>query len=160
MWLLPQKRVLAPKIVFFRWKKFISLHVMMKKVTDRGFLAFWTFENERKFRRKLKNGPKNLKFRKKWVLLFQTPSDVRIYHHHTSYYTDHQFPTITTNRLVIHREFYLFLNQTVLFICSMNNLSPMRKLSLFQKTTKLQLYCEYNCEHETAPCLRIIIITL
>ncbi len=36
--------------------------VMMKKVTDRGFLAFWPFENEQKFRRKRKNGVKNLKF--------------------------------------------------------------------------------------------------
>ncbi len=61
------------------------------------------------------------------------PWNVRTYHYHTSYYADHQFPIINTNHLVIHRcEFYLCLSWTVLFICFMT-------------------------EHETAPCLRIII---
>ncbi len=70
---------------------------------------------------------------KKWVLPSQTLWNVRTYHHHTSYYTDHRFPIINTNRFVIHRcEFYLLLNQTVLFICCMTNLSSMRKLSLFR----------------------------
>ncbi len=38
-----------------------------KSRADRGFLAFLSFENERKFRRKRKNVVKNLKFSKKWV---------------------------------------------------------------------------------------------
>ncbi len=122
------------KIVFFLVEKNFLLHmVMMKKVADRGFLTFWLYENERKFRKKRKNVAKNLKFGKKWVLPFQTPWNGRTYHHHTSYYTDHRFPIINTNHFVIHsREFYLFPNQTVLFICFMTNLSLMWKLSFFQ----------------------------
>ncbi len=61
------------------------------------------------------------------------PWNVRTYHYHTSYYTDHRFPIINTNHFVIHRcEFYLCLNWTVLFICFMT-------------------------EHAMAPYLRIII---
>ncbi len=111
---------------------------IMKKVADRGFLAFSPFENERKFRRKRKDDAKNLKFSKKWVSTTTgtsptKPWNVRTYHYHrTSYYMDHWFSIINTNHFIIHHcEFYLFLNRTVLFICFMTNLSPMRKLSLF-----------------------------
>ncbi len=138
MWLLPQKRVLVPKIVFFFFGKNLLLHmVMMKKVADRGFEAFWPFEIEQKFQRKRKNNAKNLKFGKNWVSTSTgtsiKPWNVRTYHHHKSYYTDHWLPIINTNRFVIqYCEFYLFLNRTVLFIYLMTNLSPMRKLYLFQ----------------------------
>ncbi len=82
--------------------KNLFLHVViMKKVTDRGFLAIWPFENERKFRRKCKNAAKNLKFDKKWVLPSQTPWNIRTYHHHTSYYADHQFLISNTNHFVV-----------------------------------------------------------
>ncbi len=130
MWLLQQKRVLAPKIFFFFFfGKNLSHMVMMKEVADWGFLAFWSFENRQKFRRTHKNATKNLKFGKKWVLTSWTPWNVRTNHHHTSYYVDYRFPIINTNHFVINRcEFYLFLNGTVLFICFMTNLSPMRKL--------------------------------
>ncbi len=137
MWLLPQKRVVAPKICFvfcflFFEKNLIVHVVMMKKVADRSFLANWPFENEWKFRRKRKNAAKNLKFSKKLVLSSQTIWNLQMCHHHTSYYADHWIPIINTNRFVIHYcEFYLFLNRTVLFICFMTNLSPMWKLSLF-----------------------------
>ncbi len=122
---------------FFFVGKNLFLHMVMKKVADRGFLAFWPFENERKFRRNRKNAAKNLIFGKKWVSTTTgtsiKPWSVRTYHHHTRYYADHQFPIINTNRFVIHNcEFYLFLNRTAPFICIMTNLSPMRKLSLFQ----------------------------
>ncbi len=103
-----------------------------KKVANRSFLAFWPFENEQKFRRKRKNAAKNLKFSKKWILSSQTPWNLRMYHHDTSYYADHRFLIINTNRFIIHRcEYYLFLNRTVLFICFITNLSPMWKLSFF-----------------------------
>ncbi len=40
-------------------RKNLLLHVvMMKKVADRGFFAFWPFENEQKFRMKCKNAAK------------------------------------------------------------------------------------------------------
>ncbi len=126
---------LSPKIFFFLSEK-VSYTWWWWKVTDPGFLAFWPFENERKFRRKRRNAAKNLKFGKKWVLTTTCtsptkPWNVRMYHYHTSYYADHRFPIINTSRFVIHRcEFYLFLNRTVWFICFMTNLSPMRKLSL------------------------------
>ncbi len=149
----------------FLSEKNLLLHVMMmKKVNDWGFLAFWPFENDQKFRRKCKNVTNNLKFDKKWVSTTTgtstKPWNVRTYcHHHTSYYTNHQFPIINTNPFVIPRcELSLFLNRTVLFICFMTNVSPMRKLFV-PNTTKLQFYCEYNCERETAPCLQIITIT-
>ncbi len=138
MWLLSQKHVLAPKIIFFLVGKNLLHALLMKKVSDRGFLAFWPFENEQKCRRKHKNAAKNLKFGKKWVSTTTDssstkPWNVRKYHHYASYYTDHRFPIINTNRFVIrHCEFYIFVNQTVLFICFMTNLSPMRKLSLFR----------------------------
>ncbi len=118
------------------------LHVMiMKKFADRGFLAFWPFKNERKFR--IKGTAKPPKFGKKGVSTTTgtstKPWNVQTYHHHnhhhhhTSYYTDHQFPIINTNHFVIHHcEFYLFLNWAVLFICFMTNLLPMWKLSLFR----------------------------
>ncbi len=120
-----------------------TFKVMMKKVADRGFLAFWPFENERKLRGKCKNVTKSLKFDKKWVsTTFGTstePWNVRMYHHHhhhhANYYADHRFPfpVINTNPFVIHCcEFHLFLSRTVLIICFMTNLSPMRKLSLFR----------------------------
>ncbi len=87
-----------PRSFFFCVGKNLLLPVvMMKKVTNRGFLAFWPFENERKFIRKQKNSAKNLKFGKKWVLPFQALWNVRLYHHHTSYYTDHLFPIININ---------------------------------------------------------------
>ncbi len=61
------------------------------------------------------------------------PWNVKTCHYHTSYYTDHRFPIININRFVIHCcEFYFCLNWTVLFICFMT-------------------------EHETAPCLLVII---
>ncbi len=146
---------------FFYVRKNLLLHmVMMKKVGDRGFLTFWPCENEWKFRRKRKNAAKNLKFGKKWVLPSQTFWNVRTYHYHISYYADHRFPIINSNRFIIHWcEFYLFLNRTVLFICFMTNLSPMQKTIFVPNTTKLQFYCEYSCECKTALCLRILIIT-
>ncbi len=136
MWLLPQKHVLTPKIHFLCQKESPLHVVMMKKVADRGFLAFWPLESQRKSRRKHKNAAKNLKFGKKWILPSKTPWNVQTYHHrhhYTSYYADHLFSIINTHCFIIHRcEFYLFLNRTVLFIYFMTNLSPMRKLSLFQ----------------------------
>ncbi len=80
----------------------------------------------------------SVKMLKKWVSATTgtcpTKSwNVRTYHYHTSYYVDHRFPIIKTNRFVIYRcDFYLFLNRTVLFICFMTNLSPMRKLFFFR----------------------------
>ncbi len=111
MLLLPQKHVVAPKIGFFFGK---NLHVvMMKKVTDRGFLAFWPFENEWKFRRKRKNAAKNLKFGKKWLSTTGTsptkPWNVWTYPHHTSYCADRQSPIINTNCFIIHRCEFLFI---------------------------------------------------
>ncbi len=65
MWLLPQKRVLAPKIGFFVSKKIFSYPWWwLKKVANQGFLNFRPFENEQKFRTKHKNVTKNLKFGK------------------------------------------------------------------------------------------------
>ncbi len=126
-------RLSAQNIFFFVGKNFLFHVTMTKKVADRGFLAFWPFESERKFRRKRKNAAKNLKFDKNWVLPSQTPWNIRMHRHHTSYYAGHRFPTINTDRFVIHRcEFSLFLNQTVLFICFITNLLPMQKLSLFR----------------------------
>ncbi len=55
MWPLPQKCVLATKFFFLLEKNLLLHMVMMKKVADRGFFAFWPFENDRKFRRKRKN---------------------------------------------------------------------------------------------------------
>ncbi len=125
--------------LFFLSEKISSyMRWWWKKVTNRGFLAFWPFENERKFRRKRKNAAKNLKFGKMWVSITTgtsptKPWNARMYHHQSSYYMDHRFLIINTNRLVIHHcEFYFFLNRTVLFICFMTSLSPMRKLSLFR----------------------------
>ncbi len=137
--------------------------VMLEKVADRGFLAFWPFENEWKFRKSVKLPQKIWNLAKSeyypprhhWAAPLYSlctarhsisnasttttgtsptkPWNARVYYYHTSYYADHQFPTINTNHFVIHRcEFYLCLNWTVLFICLMT-------------------------KHETAPCLRIII---
>ncbi len=183
MGLLPQKRILAPKFsfsffvfcfgffLFFCFFSFFSfffvgknllLHmVMLEKVADRGFLSFWPFENEWKFRKRVKLPQKIWNLAKSeyypprhhWAvplyssctachLISNTsttgtsttkPWNVRTYHYHTSYYTDHGFPIINTNCFVIHLcEFYLCLNWTVLFVCFMT-------------------------EHETAPCIQIII---
>ncbi len=169
MWLLPRKRLLVLKIFFlfffFLSGKNLFLHlVMMKKVVDRGFLAFWPLKSEWKFRRKCKNTVENQKFSKKWVStttgVCTKPWNVRTYQHHTNYYTDHQYPIINTNCLVIHYcDFYLFLNRTVLFICFTTNLSSLQKLSLFRTLRNYNFISEYDCEHEMAPCLRIIIIT-
>ncbi len=51
-------------LLFFFVSKILLL-LMMEKVADRGFLAFWPFEDEQNFRRKCKNAAKNLKFGKK-----------------------------------------------------------------------------------------------
>ncbi len=159
MWLLPQKRVLAPEICFFLFVgKNLLLHmVMLEKVADRGFLAFWPFENEWKFRKcvklpqKIWNLAKSKYYppRHHWAApLYSSctahhsisntsattgasptkPWNVWMHHYHTSYYLDHRFPIINTNHFAIHRsEFYPRLNWTVLFICFMT-------------------------EHETTPC--------
>ncbi len=155
MWLLSQKHF------FLFCRKNLLLHmVMMKKVADRGFLAFWPFDNVWKFRKKCKSAAKNLKFGKKWVLPSQTLWNVWTYHHHTSYYMDHRFPIINTNQFVIHScEFYLFLNRTVLSLVSSWPICHQCETIFFLNTTRLQFYCEYNCKRETALCLRIIIIT-
>ncbi len=141
MWLLPQKTSRNAQNQFFSFvRKYLLLHMVMKKkkITDWGFLAFWLFENEWKFWRKRKNDAKNLKFGKKWVSTTTgtpptKPWNVRTYHHHhTSYYVDHQFPIINTNRFVIHCcKFYFFLNWTVLFICFTVNLLPMQNYLCF-----------------------------
>ncbi len=74
MWLLPQKCVLAPKIgFFFRFFVWKNRMAMLKKDTDRVFLAFWPFENEPKFRKKGKIAEKNLKFGKQWIFPSQKP---------------------------------------------------------------------------------------
>ncbi len=120
--------------------------VILEKVTNWGFLAFWPFENEWRFRKSLKLPQKIWNLAKSeyypprqyWAaplyssctachLISNTsttgtspikPWNVRTYHYHTSYYADHRFPIINTNHFVIHRcEFYLHLNWTVLFIC-------------------------------------------
>ncbi len=122
---------------------------MLEKVTDRSFFAFWPFENEWKFRKNVKLMQKSEIWQKVNIippdtiglchcilrvpppphLILNTstttdtstkPCYVRMYHYHTSYCADHQFPIINTNSFVIHRcEFYLCLNWTVLFICFM-----------------------------------------
>ncbi len=58
---LPQKRILAPKIsfsffvfFFFVGKNLLLYMVMLEKVADRGFLAFWPFGSEWKFRKSVK----------------------------------------------------------------------------------------------------------
>ncbi len=170
VWLLPQKRILAPKIsfsffffFFFFVGKNLLLHVvMLENVADRGFLAFWPFENEWKFRKSVKSTQKIWNLAKSEyypprhngaVPLYllctachsisntstttgtspTTPWNVRKYHYHTSNYADHQFPIINTNRFIVHRcEFDLYLNWTVLFIC-------------------------FITKHGTAPGLQIII---
>ncbi len=67
-----------------------------------------------------------------------------MYHRYTSYYADHRFPIININHFVIHRcQFYLFPNQTVLFICFMTNLSPIQKLSLFQTLQNYNFFYWY-----------------
>ncbi len=136
--------------------------VMLEKVSDRGFFAFWPFENAWKFRKSVKLPQKIWNLAKseyyiprhQWAaLLYSTctachsilntstttgtsptkPWNIQTYHYHTSYYADHRFPIINTNRFVIHHcEFYFCLNWTGLFIC-------------------------FVTEHEMAPCLRIII---
>ncbi len=158
MWLWPQKRVSRPKIRFFFVRKNLLLHmVMLEKVADWGFLTFWPFENEWKFRKSVKLPQKICNLAKSeyypprhhWAatsctacrLISNTSTttgtstkawNVRMYHH-TNYHPDHQFPIISTNRFVIHHcEFYLWLNWTILFIC-------------------------FKTEQEMAPCLRIVI---
>ncbi len=166
MWLLPQKHVLAQRISFLRFffvgKNLLLLMVMLEKVVDRGFLAFWPFENEWKFRKSVKLSQKIWNLAKSeyypprhyWaaplyssctahhsILNISTTTgtsptklrNVRMYHYHTSYYVYHWIPIININCFVIHHcEFYLHLNWTGLFICFMT-------------------------KHETAPCLQIII---
>ncbi len=162
---LPQKRVLAPKIPFFFVGKNLLLHaMMMKKFADRGFLPFWQFKNERKFRRKRKNTAKNVKFSKKWVLTTTNtsstkPWNIRTYHHKaTMRITDSALliPTAVSSFVWIlslsksNSSAHLFRDQSV----------TNAKTIFVPNTTKLQFYCEYNyCERETAPSLQIIIIT-
>ncbi len=102
---------------------------------------------------------KNLKFRKKWVLPSQIPWNVQTYYHHTSYYVGHRFPIINTNRFIIHRcEFYLFNSNSSVHLFYDQSVTNVKTIFV-PSTTKLQFYCEYNCERETTLCLRIIIIT-
>ncbi len=107
--------------------------VMLEKVADRGFLAFWLFENEWKFRRsvqlpqKIWNLAKSEYYspRHHWAAplyslctayhsisntstttttsISAKPWNVWTYHYHTSYYADHRFPIINTNHFVIDR---------------------------------------------------------
>ncbi len=167
MTIAPETRLSTQNQFFFFWLFFVGKNlfldmVMLEKVTNRGFLAFWPFENECKFKRNVKLSQKIWNLAKSeyypprhhWAVPLHSsctarhsisntstttgtsltkPWNVRTYHYHTSYYVDHRFPIMNTNRFVIHRcEFCLCLNWTVLFICFMT-------------------------EHETALCLRIII---
>ncbi len=114
--------------------------VMLEKIADRGFLAFWLFENEWKFRKSVKLTQKiwNLAKSEYYPLrhhgaapLYSSctachsisnistttgtsatkPWNVRMYHYHTSYYTDHRFPIINTNRFVIYPLWILSLSK-------------------------------------------------
>ncbi len=130
-WLLPRKRVLAPKIFFFSffvvekissytwwWWKKLSIkvsslfgHLKMSK----------NWEESVKMPQKIWNSAKS-EYQQQLV---HQPWNVRMYHH-TSYYADHRFPIINTNHFVIHCcEFYLFLNRTVLFQCSQMTFSKI-----------------------------------
>ncbi len=110
--------------------------VMLEKVADRGFLIFWPLENE--LPQKIWNLAKSEYHppRHHWAAPLHSsctachlisnktttdtstkPWTVQTYQYHTSYYTDHKFPIINTNRFVIHHyEYYLCLNWTVLFL--------------------------------------------
>ncbi len=106
--------------------------VMLEKVADWGFLAFWPFENEWKFRKSVKLPqkiwnlikseyyPPRQHWAARYCILFVLPPplisntstttgtspikprNIWTYHYHTSYYADHQFPIINTNHFVIH----------------------------------------------------------
>ncbi len=146
-------RLSAQNCFFFVRKNLLHV-VMMKKVIDWGFLAFWPFENEWKFRRKMLqkiwNSAKS-EYQQQLVHLLLNPGmyECIIIIQVTMRITDSPLliPAASSSIVV---NFNLFLNWTIRFICFMTSLSPMRKLFLFR--TLLNYYF-------IAPCLQIIIIT-
>ncbi len=135
MRLLPQKRVLVPKIsfsffcFFFVGKNLLLRMVVLEKVANRGFLALRPFKDNKKHKIAAKS--EYYPPRHHWTEPFYSsctvrhsisntsttgtsptkPLNIRTYQYHTSYYADHRFSIINTNRFVIKRcEFYLCLN--------------------------------------------------
>ncbi len=171
MWLLPQKRVLAPKISFlfsfffffffffllenissytwWRWKKSsieVSLFFGNLKMNE-------NLEKSIKMQQKIWNSAQSEYYPPRHPGTYERIIIIRV----TMRITDSSLliPTVLSHFLWI-----LSLSKLNGFVHLFHDQSVTNVKTIFvPNTMKLQFYCEYDCEHEMALSLRIIIIT-
>ncbi len=123
-----------------------------------GFLAFWSFESEWKFRKNVKMQQKNRNSAKSEYYPprhIETYIRIIIIIQVTTQITDSPLliPTATSSIVV---NFILSKSNSSVHLFHDQSVTNVKTIFVLN-TTKLQFYCKYNCEREIM-CLQIIII--